>query len=337
MKRLMVNIAGIPTKLEHKYIPLNKLILDQNNPRIGLFKDGSEKLDLDQDEIEYSLMNKNPKAFEKLKESIRINEGIINPIWITSLGEKYLVVEGNTRTIIYKQLNEDFPNKAEYQKVPSYVLPPRINEEKIEFIRLQAHLRGVTPWDSYERARYLYLLWDKQGYSEKRLSSLTKLNPSEIKSAIKAFQDMEEEYLPKYGKNSSEVFKYSYFVEYEKDKKLQEIMRQNELDLNNFCTWVGTGKIKRAQDVRELRDIMDNKTTREIFIRKGYDAAIEELSILKPHLTSSLFENIKKVVDSLEKLPGHEITEMRLGHQPAKVKLIEDLQGASEEILELVR
>src|SRR3989338_5839631 len=234
------------------------------------------------------------------------------------MGEKYLVVECNTRALIYKQLNEDFPNKVEFQRIPSYVLPLHINEEKIEFIRLQAHLRGVTPWDSYERARYLYLLWDKQGYSEKRLSSMTKLNVSEIKSSIKAFQDMEDEYLPKYGKDSSEVFKYSYFVEFEKDKKLQETMRQNGLDLKNFCTWVGTGKIKRAQDVRELRDIMENKMTREIFIRRGYDAAIEELSILKPQLTSSLFEYVKKVIDGLEKLQNHEITEMKLGHQPVK-------------------
>src|SRR3989344_4476838 len=106
MKKLIVNIAGVPTKLDYKLVLLNKLILDQDNPRIGLFK------------------------------------------------------EGNTRALIYKQLNEDFPNKVEYQKIPGYVLPPKINKEKIEFIRLQAHLRGVTPWDSYERARYLYLLWD---------------------------------------------------------------------------------------------------------------------------------------------------------------------------------
>lgn len=337
MKKLTVNIAGISTKLLYKDIPLNKIILDQDNPRIGLFKDASTKLDLDQDEIEYSIINKNPKAFEKLKESIRLNEGIINFIWVTPVNDKFLILEGNTRAVIYKQLNDDFPSKIVYQKLPSYVLPHNINDDKRDFIRLQAHLRGTTAWDSYERARYLYQLNDKQGYSIKRLSGLTKLNSSEIESSIKAFKDMEEEYLTKYGKDPSEVFKYSYFVEFEKDKKLQELMRKNGLNLKNFCNWVGTGKLKRAQDVRELRDIVEHKDIREIFVRKGYDAAIEELSILKPQLTSSLFENIRKVIEGLDKLENHEITDMKLGHQPMKLKLIEDLQETSEKTLELVK
>lgn len=337
MKTQTVNIAGVPTKVIQQKIALNKLILDQENPRIGLFKDSHTKPDLEQDEIEYAIVNKNPKAFEKLKESIRLNEGIINPIWVCAEGNKYVVIEGNTRVTIYKQLHEEYPNKEEYKNIPSQVLPPSVNDEKRDFIKLQAHLRGITPWDSYERARYLYLLNDKQGYSIKRLSASTKLTVSEIESAIKAFTDMEEQYLPKFAKDPSEVFKYSYFVEYEKDKKLQELMRKNNLDISSFCTWVGTGKIKRAPDVRGLREVIDNKTIRDIFIKSGYDAAIEELSILKPHLTSSLFENINKVTDGLNQLKSHEISEMREGEQPAKIKQIEELDTAVKTILDLVK
>lgn len=336
MKDFTINIIGVPTKIAQKKIPVPNIILDQENPRIGLFKDSNTKLDLDQDEIEYALINKNPKAFEKLKESIRLNEGIMNPIWICPEGTKYMVIEGNTRVIIYKQLGQDFPNKEEYKQIPAYVLPCSLNDEKKDFIKLQAHLRGVTPWDSYERARYLYILNDKQGYSTKRLSSLTKLSVSEIQSAIKAFMDMEEEYLPRFAKDPGEVFKYSYFVEFEKDKKLQEIMRKNRLDLKNFCTWVGTGKIKRAQDVRDLRFMMENDSVRELFIRKGYDVAMEELSILKPQLTSGLFENVKKVSEGLKKLQSHEISEMREGEQPGKVALLRELSDTTEKIIKLV-
>lgn len=337
MKDLIVNIMGVPVNLIYKKIPINELILDQENPRIGLFKDASSKPDLDQEEIDFAIKNKNSKSYEKLKESIRLNEGIINLIWVQQIKNKFLIIEGNTRAVIYRELNEEFPNKEEYKKIPSYILPNTFSEEKRDFIRLQAHLRGITPWDSYEKARYLYILNDKQGHSVGRLSKLTKLSISEIQSSIKAFKDMEEEYLPKYAKDPTEVFKYSYFVEYEKDAKLQELMRRSSLDIKSFCNWVGTGKIKRAQDVRDLRDIVEHKDIREIFIRNGYDAAIEELSILKPQLTSSLFENIRKVIEGLDKLQNHEITDMKLGHQPMKVRLIEDLQETSEKTLELVK
>lgn len=337
MKNITVNVDGVPTKVAYKLVPINTLILDQTNPRIGLFKDSNAKLDLDQDEIEYAIINKNPKAFDKLKESIRLNEGIINPIWVAPEGNKFLVIEGNTRTIIYKQLNTDFPNKIFFKKIPCYVLPNAIGDNKKNFIKLEAHLRGTTQWDTYERARYLYLLWDNEGYSIERLSKLTKLSISEIKSAIKAFTDMEEEYLPKFGNDPTEVFKYSYFVEFEKDKKLQELMRKNSLGLKNFCTWVGTGKIKRAQDVRDLRHIIENKKTKDLFIRRGYDTAMEELSIIKPQISSSLFEGMRKVIEGMSKLTSVEISDMRDGEQPGKVKLIQELNEESKKIIELIQ
>ena len=336
MKDLVVNIAGVPTKLISKKVPLNSLILDQDNPRIGLFKDTQLKPDINQEEIEYAIIHKNPKAFEKLKENIRSNEGIVNPIWICSEKDKYIIVEGNTRAVIYKQLNNEFPNKEEYHKILSFILPSHFNEEKRDFIRLQAHLRGTTPWDSYERARYLYLLNDGQGYSIKRLATLTKLSPAEIEQSIKAFTDMEEEYLPKYKGDPTEVFKYSYFVEFEKDKKLQEIMRKNSLDLGNFCNWVGTGKIKRAMDVRDLRHILENQNIKDLFIKKGFDEAMQELAILKPQFSSTLYDNMRKVIDGLKKLQSHEITEMKEGLQPGRVELIKELKESSQIILELI-
>ena len=105
MNKLSINIGGIPTEIDEKEIEVEKICLDQENPRIGLFKDTQVRADLTQEEITFALMNKNPDAFNKLKESIEVNEGIINPIWIQPVNKtKYLIIEGNTRLIIYKLL-----------------------------------------------------------------------------------------------------------------------------------------------------------------------------------------------------------------------------------------
>jgi len=337
MSKIKLNIGGIPTEIETKEIDIDRIFLDQENPRIGLFRDSQVKDKLTQDEIKFALINKNPEAFNKLKESIEVNEGIINPIWVQPLDKNdYIVVEGNTRLVIYQLLREKYPHKRTYKKILCRILPKHINERQREFIKLEAHLRGTTPWDSYEKARYLYILNDKEGYSVPALHRLTKLSQNEIRIFIQAFLDMQEQYLPRYGDDPSEVFKFSYFVEYEKNTKLKEEMKKHNLTISDFCTWVGTGKIPKAQLVRELRQILETKESREIFIKKGYDYAVEKLSIIKPTLTSPLFENIEKVIDGLKNLPSWEISEIIEGEQPIKRKLIIELYKQAKKTKEII-
>ena len=46
-----------------------------------------------------------------------------------------------------------------------------------------------------KKARELYRLYDKEDYSLKRLSQLTKLGTTEIQNTIQAYKDMEDQYL----------------------------------------------------------------------------------------------------------------------------------------------
>jgi len=336
MSKRQVNIAGIPTGIEEKEIEIKSIEFDRDNPRISFFKD-VQPHDLNQKEITYALKNKNPQAFRKLKESIKANKGIIYPIWIIPLGKGvYRVIEGNTRLIIYRELNEEFLNDKTYLIIPCWILPESIEEEQMSFIRLEAHLRGTTDWDTYERARYLYVLNVEEGFSIRMLERLTKLKRDEIETAIKAFKDMEQQYLPKYGKDPSEVHKFSYFVEFEKNTKLQEIMKKNNFSVEDLCDWVGEGKITRAPDVRELPDILSYDSVREEFIKKGFDYAIEILDVIKPDKTSKLFQYVERVVDGLNNIPSWEITEMKKGNQPNRVEIINKLNRTVMQTIKLI-
>jgi len=53
---------------------------------------------------------------------------------------------------------------------------------RINFIRLEKHLFGTTPWSAYEKARELHRLHNDEDYSIKRLQSLTKLSSAEIRN-----------------------------------------------------------------------------------------------------------------------------------------------------------
>lgn len=336
MKRL-VNIAGIPTQVEERKINIYDIYLDQENPRIAFYKDAHPTGELTQADIEYALVAKSTQDFNKLKESIESNRGVLHPIWVIPAGkDRYRVLEGNTRLVIYRKLNDKYLNDKTYQKIPCWVLPPNIKVDQMSFIRLEAHLRGTTDWDTYEKAKYLYKLNEEEGYSIPALERLTKLSRSEIESSIKAFMDMEKQYLPKYGKDPSEVYKFSYFVEYEKNRKLRDTMRKSGLDISNFCKWVGEGKVFRAMDVRELPELIESEEVRKVFIEKGYDLAMEKLSVIKPDKTSRLFQNIERVAQGLMNLTNWEITQMREGEQPERVKLIHKLYTMAKKTMELI-
>jgi len=48
MEKLVINIDGVPTEIITKSVDINNVDLDQDNPRIGLFRDSQIKEELSQ-------------------------------------------------------------------------------------------------------------------------------------------------------------------------------------------------------------------------------------------------------------------------------------------------
>ena len=333
---MMARIAGVDTPLTQMDIPIEQIELDPTNPRIGLFVDALPKDRVSQDEIEYAILNKNPEAFEKLKASIEINKGLVNRIWIQPIGKgRFKVIEGNTRLIVYRKLHEKFLDDQVYAKIPAWVLPSDVDPKQVEFIRLEAHLRGVTPWDAYEKARYLFRLSDQDGYSVRKLSALTRMVVRDIENAISAYRTMTEQYLVNYT-DPNEVLRFSYFMEYHSKPRIRDAIARSGFDVSDLCNWIGTGKLPRAADIRDLPDILDSDEAREEFTAKGYDAAMEVLSYTRPTRTSPLFSSVEKVLYGLNEMPQFELSEIRDGISPKKLELLQMLRTRIERVLRLI-
>jgi hypothetical protein len=332
-----INLSGEPIKVKEEEVDISLIELDPDNPRIGLQRDSALR-DLTQSRIQYILAFKNSEAYRKLKESIEINHGIIYPIWIAPLdAKKFIVIEGNTRLVIYKDLAEKYSTEQTYKKILSIILPDTIKYNQINFVRLEAHLRGSTEWDAYEKARYLYKLFYEEGLPISQLEKLTKLSYEEIDNSIKAFRDMEQHYMPVYGADDqSSPFKFSYFVEYEKSKKLKNLMEKNGKSVEDFCEWVGKSKITRAQDVRDLPAIFSFEASRIAFEKEGYDEAMDKLEVVRPQKTSRVFQNIERVIQDLREISSFDLSEMREGLQPEKKRMLEELSISTILILKLI-
>jgi len=338
MKELTIPIDGRETKIELNKININVLELDELNPRISFFRDNQVTDNLSEEQVVFALTNKKPEAFRKLKDSIHNNKGIINPIWIEPIQSKqktiYKVIEGNTRVVIYKQLQKDEPFEDNWKNILSYILPHAVIEEQKNFIRLQSHLRGTTEWDAYEKAKYLYKLWDEDGWSITRLEQQTKMTEKQINENIEAYRIMEEQYLPSHTDDPNEVSKFSYFVEYVKDKKLQNLMKKNSKDVKDFCNWVSDKeKIPTGQDVRRLKDIFDSEDTRSAFIDKGFEAAMQILEFKKPHLVSTFYKDIEKVIEGLKEINAQELDDIINEENSEKEKMIKELEQWSHKVV----
>jgi hypothetical protein len=330
-KKFSINLDGIATTIEREKIPLNKIILDIENPRIQYSLDTDLDNKTTAEKVKFALAESNDQ-YEKLKEHIETNKGIYEPIWVIPKNDKFIVIEGNTRAFIYEELSEKYMNDKKWKTIEAYILPQKIDRSRINYIRLEKHLFGATPWSAYEKARELHRLYENEDYSYKRLKSLTKLREPEIKNNIQAFKDMEEQYLKKY-KGPNQRMKFSYFVEFRKNKELQALVNKNQLSLEQFCAWVGEDKFKRGEDIRKLYLVLKDEQAKEELINNDFQAALDQLGHKLPSANSKLFEDIQKVIIGLDKIPFSESQEMKEGLQPGKVKSLQLLYSKLGELL----
>lgn len=331
MSNIIINLDGIPTEIKRLKIPIKKLKLDIENPRIQYFLDTRLNNDISQEKIKFALSEGNDQ-YEKLKEHIEINKGIYDPIWAIPDNDFYIVIEGNTRAFIYEELSEKYENDSNWQLIDSYVLPHKIDRKQINFIRLEKHLFGQTPWSAYEKARELYRLHEKEDYTLKRLEQLTKLRASEIQNNIQAYKDMEDQYLHKYNK-PAERLKFSYFVEFRKNKQLKQLVKKGALSLMDFCDWVGEGKFRRGEDIRRLPLVLKDEQAKHELIKDNFQAALDQLEQINPAAKSKLFEKIEDVIYGIERIPFGELEEIKSGLQPGKVDSLHRLYNSLEKIL----
>lgn len=332
-----VPIDGVPEEVEIDDISVDDIMLDEENPRIGYWSDNILRITdtTSQKDLEFALKSSNNDEYNRLKRSIEAGGGATEMIWVMEKDKKYLCIDGNTRVIIYKDLRDKYPKKETYKKIKARILPENTDERARNFIRLIAHLRAQNDWQAYERARMLYILWYHKGYTEEELQNTTKLSLNDIRKWREAYKTMNDQFLPRYGNKSDALMKFSYFVEYE-TPKIKDGMRKHGLDIKDFCDWVGTGEISRAQDVRDLRKMLENDEIADILKDEGFQAAKEELSLSVPAYASRLFEHIERCIIGLKRMPREEERSIIIGEESKKKEKIFELYKELSTLIELI-
>ena len=190
----------------------------------------------------------------------------------------YLVVEGNTRVAIYRELaSEKAP--GDWSGIPAIV--QELDEQGEHAIRLQAHLVGPRPWRPYAKAKYLHDL-----YVNKKLSITEILDfcggsarRREIEQYIGAYKDMYEHYLPLVEESGAQAdySRFSAFVELQKTPGLKQAIARAGYTLKDFSKWLHDSKIMPLQDVRKLDRILNNPLAKREFEKHNTREAVKIL------------------------------------------------------------
>ncbi len=279
---------------EHRSVEIDSIELDRSNPRIRKFLeiyDGEpppEAIFLalgagNDDDSGASTST----TFEKLKQSILTNGGIIQPVILNRRADGSLIcVEGNTRVALYKDFHAKGV-KGAWTHIPALV-HDQIEEAAVHAIRLQVHLVGPRPWDPYSKAKYLHELRTQEHLPFATIVDYCGGRQSEVAENINAYEDMETYYRPIIGEDGAfDTTRFSGFVELQKPGVKQAITTAG-YTLSDFSKWIHEGKLYPLQKVRVLPRILRNEKARDTFLKHGARKA--EALLERPDLNKTLSE-----------------------------------------------
>jgi hypothetical protein len=321
----MASAAVTPTSLQLVHIA--EICLDRDNPRIRKFLEMyGENPTPEQFYLALGAAGDeegdHSATFEKLKNSIQTNGGIIQPVILNRKNGKFVCVEGNTRVALYKKFHEE-KVKGTWHQIPALVYE-EMDDLQIDSIRLQVHLVGTRQWDPYSKAKYLYHLRHDKGMPLAILVEFCGGREKEVIESINAFSDMETYYRPIVQEGTFDTSRFSGFVELQKPNVKMSIA-ESGFTLSNFATWIRDRKLYPLNTVRLLPRILKNPKAREAFVKHDVQRAADLLD--KPALSkalsdASLAQLAHALAQAVYQLPW-----------PEAEKLREDQNGETTQLL----
>lgn len=272
-------------KVDCRFIEINDIDLDYENPRIArVLEMYPNKEDISAEQISLALGTDGGESshttFTSLKESIRTNGGIIHPIIVNQIGNRYIVIEGNTRVQIYK----DFANNGipgQWNEIMA-VIYTELPEENAHAIRLQSHLVGPREWDPYSKAKYLYMLYHQEKLPFSRIVDFCGGDRTTTRKYINAYEIMEKHYRPQLENDDEfDPEKFSAFVEYQNGKVYKAIC-DHGYSTDDFSNWIITEKIPQLAKIRQLPMVLANQNAKKAFVQGTIDDAIRILDVINP-------------------------------------------------------
>ncbi len=314
-------------------LPVETLVLDTSNPRVARYIEmyGGDVTD-DQMSLALGAANyqqgENTTTFQSLRASIRTHGGLIHPILVNRENQNRLVViEGNTRALIYRQFRSD-DDSGRWDEIPAIVYD-QLDEKEIDAIRLQAHLVGPRQWDPYSKAKYLDYLSNSEHLTTDQIIDFCGGQRTEVHRFIDAYNDMEDHYRPLLTSDDQfDQTRFSAFLEMQAPR-VQEALVTSGYTKTDFASWVNNQLMYPSDRVRRLPPILANPESRKVFLSHGAreaekvldspstvealeDATLAQLAnALLDRIDKMSYTDLRRLREDLDTPENHTLTEAR--------------------------
>lgn len=320
------NIQNVAVKLELIEVDPDAITLDSTNPRLGFSirqLDPKERTD-----AACTLLLTSQEEIEQLKRSILLSGGVQEPIYLRS---NRVVAEGNRRVVAMRLAKEDRPDDLRFKTMPAWLIPEGTPETIVQDLLNEIHLGSVRGWAPYEKALQLRELL-AAGLIEEEVAERYRMTAREVRQHIAAADFMDREYFP-ITDDPTDIehrAKYSYFLEFEKNTRLQQCLDRQEDLSERFARWVKTGKVGTGERVRRLPKILESAEATRLLEVAGFDAAEEFLKRERPE-EQELYALVEKTRARLSAITLEEVWE--LNDSPDRIEILASLRSAVDQAL----
>jgi hypothetical protein len=326
-----ITLEGRKVRVRNVDLPLEKVTLDAQNPRIAnsvalLSTNNMAELQAQLEKILWE-----DTDVRELYRQVLLNKGLIERIIVRQDGR---VVEGNCRTVVYRHLRKSQPSEALWKTIPARVLPDDIAEREIALLLGEMHVAGKNTWSAFEKAGHIYRLHRDFALTQDEIARSLRMSKSTINQLIRAFTTMKLKFLREFPAPTN-IHKFSYFVELYRNLRLRPWVDEDPEAEDSFVEWVGSGKLDRGIQVRELPPIVANPDALRAMKIHGFQEAKRVIEADDPAITSRLFRQMREMTEELEQARIDDIGRVRKGNNIAAKTIVLDLQRALGHFVEL--
>lgn len=334
---------------EYKMLEVETISFDTENPRIkkALEKYGDR---LNAERIHFALHSATEESngassYNRLKDSIRANKGLIMPIIVNIENNKTVCIDGNTRLAIYKELHKEGA-EGNWSEIKA-IVRENASQREIEEIRVSAHLVSARAWPAYEKARYLHNLRNQKLMDYGEMIALCGGNRRDIERQIEAYHDMNDYYREITDDQAFHIDRFSGFVELQKPG-IKDAIFEAGFGLENFGEWIRDGKIHRLADVRKLPKVLQDDDAKAEFVegaprsieraiklceRKEEQSQDSEKAISKDVTIYQLAEALAKRISDLPRSEWRALRDREHPNAEEQIRIFEDLTEQLRDLL----
>jgi hypothetical protein len=287
-----ITIGGRKILMEHTEVPLDRVELDPKNPRLQYILSTVNGKTVD--EIVLQL----PQVRSLLKD-IANTGGLRERVYLQIVEKgKYIVREGNCRTVCYRALRQEDSKSPAWKKIPAKVLPPDISEREVAILLSDWHVAGKIRWNAHEKAGQVHKMANELGMTLEEIASNMRSSKSTVQRANVAYSLMFEVFMRvddgAYRTKGEQ--KFSYFDEFFKRKELRDAYAADSDFGETFCRWVGEGRIGPPVNVRKLAKIVSlPRALKKFESGASIEEAFKLVADSEPEVDSDFFKLLSKV------------------------------------------